>query len=210
MSVKAALALFFGCAVLLIVFGPPLQSQGLLGIAASEALLLAAPVLVAAAATRGGIVATLGLHRPRPRDLLVAALIGTTAWYALAIVVAIQEQLLPAPHELTEQLEALVTPRGSPIPYVLALGVVPGICEELLCRGVVARALRPKLGVTGATLLSAFLFAMLHLSIYRFLPTFLLGLVLAQVMFRTGSLWPAMLVHALNNSVIVLLSWARK
>ena len=45
-----------------------------------------------------------------------------------------------------------------------------------------------------------------HASIYRLLPTFLLGLILAYVVWKSGSIVCAMIVHALNNGLIATIS----
>ncbi|MBA3937482.1 MAG: CPBP family intramembrane metalloprotease, partial [Planctomycetes bacterium] len=89
---------------------------------------------------------------------------------------------------------------------LLCLAVIPGICEELLCRGTLLTGLRRSLGDTGGVLISAFLFATLHLSPYRFLPQFTLGVFLALLTLRTRSLLPAILLHAGHNALAVLLS----
>ena len=65
--------------------------------------------------------------------------------------------------------------------------------------------LRRSLGDNGGVLLSAFLFATLHLSPYRFLPQFTIGVVLAILTIRSRSIIPAMVVHAGHNAGMVLL-----
>ena len=52
--------------------------------------------------------------------------------------------------------------------------------------------------------LSSFFFAATHASIYRLVPTGLLGLGLGAVVLRAGSLWPAVLLHAAYNGLVVL------
>jgi uncharacterized protein len=80
------------------------------------------------------------------------------------------------------------------------------VCEELLVRGAIARGLRPRLGLLGAALLSSLYFAALHGSIARLPITFALGMVLAIATLRSGSVVPAMLIHAGNNAAAVLLT----
>jgi membrane protease YdiL (CAAX protease family) len=89
---------------------------------------------------------------------------------------------------------------------LLVVSVTPAICEETLCRGVLARAFFPRFGMRGAVVISAALFALLHLSPYRFVPTFLLGLSLGWVALRTSSIVPSMIIHALNNGSVVILT----
>jgi len=88
---------------------------------------------------------------------------------------------------------------------LLVLVLVPALCEELLVRGAIARGLRPRLGLLGAALVSSAYFALLHGSLARLPITFALGIVLALATLRSGSLWPAILIHAGNNLAAVLL-----
>ena len=60
-----------------------------------------------------------------------------------------------------------------------------------------------RLGVWRAILISSALFAVAHGSLYRFLPTFTLGIMLAFVVLRSGSILCSMIAHALNNGVAV-------
>lgn len=204
-----ALALFAAVAVLLFTVGPEWQARGTGGIAVSQWLLVALPtVLVARAAGAGGARRLLALGRPRSRHVIAAILIGTTAWFLLAwLVVPLQERIAPTPEPLRRTLEEMAAPRDVPAPLlILAVAVTPAICEELLMRGAVLRALRGTLGGPGAVFVSSFLFGILHLSLYRFVPTFLLGIALGVVTLAARSLYPAMIVHALNNAAVILLA----
>lgn len=82
------------------------------------------------------------------------------------------------------------------------VAVAPGICEELLCRGTVLSFLRRSLGPVMAVIASSLLFALLHGSPWRFLPQCAVGIVLAMLTLRSGSIIPAMLLHAGYNAVL--------
>jgi ABC-2 type transport system permease protein/sodium transport system permease protein len=92
---------------------------------------------------------------------------------------------------------------------ILALAIVPGVCEEFFFRGVLFSSLRsvttPWRTIVGA----AALFGLFHvvagtmLAPERFLPSTFLGLVLGWVRLRTGSLWPCILLHAVHNGLIL-------
>ena len=45
------------------------------------------------------------------------------------------------------------------------------------------------------------------MSVVKFVPTGLLGLVLCLVVWKTGSIYPAMLMHFLNNALSVVISY---
>jgi sodium transport system permease protein len=202
-----ALALYALCAVLLLGPGAELQAAGLAGIALSLWLCLGVPVLLAARLRAGSFTVPLGLGRPTARGLLGGLLIGASGWIVLAtLILPIQEALFPTPDAIEQALEGLVAPDQPLALTLFAVAITPAVCEELLCRGAVARSLDRSLGRAGAVVVSALLFGLLHMSAYRFVPTFLLGVALALITLGTRTLWPAMLAHALNNASVVLLS----
>ena len=204
LSAGDALAVFAVSSVLMVIIGVPMQATGLGGVAASEWLLLALPTLLLARARGAGLADSLALKRIGARTATGALLIGASAWYVLVwLVVPLQERIAPTPPELREALEALV-PAGMSLPLlILIVALTPAICEELLCRGAIARSLVGAIGPAGAVVVSALLFAMLHLSIYRFVPTLLLGLVLGATALATGSTLTSMIIHLMNNAAIV-------
>jgi hypothetical protein len=86
------------------------------------------------------------------------------------------------------------------------LALVPGICEEVLFRGYAQRQFERASGPAGGILLSGVLFGLYHLRPSQVLPLAMLGLYLAYLTWRTGSLWPAVLVHILHNGLAVVLA----
>jgi sodium transport system permease protein len=87
----------------------------------------------------------------------------------------------------------------------LAIGVMPGVCEEIFFRGFVLSGFR-RLGKWPAILIAAFLFALAHASIYRLLPTLWLGIVFGYAVWKTRSIVCGMVAHALNNALMVTLA----
>ena len=112
---------------------------------------------------------------------------------------------LPAELEVLQNIITRVIDEGGLVLALIAIGLTPGITEELLCRGPLLSGLRRSLGTRSAILLSAFLFAILHMSPYRFAPQMVLGIVLAVVVLRSGSILLAMAIHAGHNGFAVIL-----
>ncbi len=79
------------------------------------------------------------------------------------------------------------------------------ITEELLIRGLLYGALRRHLGWQASALTTALLFGLLHFDPLRFLPLALLGFFLAVLRERTRGLTVPMCVHALHNSLVLLM-----
>jgi glutamate-5-semialdehyde dehydrogenase len=86
----------------------------------------------------------------------------------------------------------------------LALIVVAPLTEEFVCRYMVLGGLLRRVRPRRAILLSAVLFSALHLSLWQAPVTFLLGLLLGWVYYRTRSLSACIAGHALHNGVVLL------
>lgn len=87
--------------------------------------------------------------------------------------------------------------------YVIGIVVIPPLVEEFVFRGVVLNGLR-KFGNGFAIFGSAFLFGMFHGNFMQIPFAFVVGLVFALIVVRTGNLWITIIIHALNNGFSVL------
>ena len=145
----------------------------------------------------------LGLVRPHPLALIGAAIIGATWWYVNLRLTAPVAALLPA----SPELPALRTRWIEDVPLLTTLvtvALVPAVCEELACRGLLVAGLRRRVAPVLVVVISAAVFAALHLSLARALPTLLLGVLLATVRLRTGEVWSVMVLHLGNNALALL------
>ena len=88
---------------------------------------------------------------------------------------------------------------------LLAMAIVPAICEELFFRGVLLSWLKDSFHRKHlAVWLSAIVFSAIHIQFFGFFPRMLLGVYLGYLFLWTGSLWTAILAHFLNNAVAVV------
>jgi uncharacterized protein len=88
---------------------------------------------------------------------------------------------------------------------LIVIALIPAIGEEMLFRGVfqkffIALSRNVHLGI----FISAFLFSALHLQFLTFLPRFMLGVVFGYLVVWSGSLWPAIIGHFVNNFMAVI------
>ena len=93
---------------------------------------------------------------------------------------------------------------GFLFPLALMIGATPAICEELLFRGYIQTRLTQSLGPILGVGIASFLFAAFHLDIVHVVAVFPLGLFLGWVSWQSGSLFPAMLGHFVNNVISVV------
>jgi len=165
-------------------------------------LAVGASFVAAIAVTIGGarrLGVALGVRRAAARFWVAGALVGGASWY-LRIRLVIW---LEVPGD-TKALDVLVAD-SSLVAALGAVAILPAIAEELVFRGIVARALARRsfaLAVVG----SAALFALYHVLPIQMIAVFPFGLALAYIALRADSIGPAILAHALNNAAVIAIS----
>ncbi len=82
----------------------------------------------------------------------------------------------------------------------IGTAVIPPLIEEYAMRGVVLSSLT-KYSKTLAIFGSAFMFGVFHGNFTQIPFAFMCGLVFAFITIASNSIWPAVIVHALNNSL---------
>lgn len=91
---------------------------------------------------------------------------------------------------------------------VLIVGVLAGFSEEVFFRGGMLRiisASRTNMHVAVWTV--AFVFSLFHFQFFGFVPRMLLGAYFGYLLWWGGSLWVPVIVHTLNNSIVVIAAW---
>ena len=89
---------------------------------------------------------------------------------------------------------------------LLAVVFAP-LAEEFVFRGMLYAAFqKTRLGIIGSAILLSALWSVMHwgYSSQNLVALFGLGLLFAYIVWRTGSLWPAVVGHAANNLVAVV------
>lgn len=107
--------------------------------------------------------------------------------------------------EFSNTFQLLLTEQ-SPWLTWLIVGIAPAICEEALFRGYFYGALKNKVKPWLLLVITALVFGIYHLNLYQGTYAFLLGLVLAFAVYKTGSIFSSMLIHFICNSIAVMLS----
>jgi membrane protease YdiL (CAAX protease family) len=164
-------------------------------LAAALGYVVVTAFMVALARQRGF---SLGVRGAVPRFWIAAVMVGIAAWYVdLRIVDRLH---LHGEPELQHIVDI------SPLPATLfAIALLPAIGEELVFRGVLARALAVRSAIL-AIVVSAVVFSAYHMQPPQMAGTFPLGLALGVLTVRSHSVVPAMVTHFLNNAVVLVLS----
>lgn len=83
--------------------------------------------------------------------------------------------------------------------------IVAPIVEEIAFRRVVFTFMARIFGSTPSIILTSFIFALMHGGIIQLLPLFILSLALQYLYIKNNSLYPAILLHCIHNSIIMFL-----
>lgn len=145
---------------------------------------------------------TLALRAPHPAVWLAVA-VGAPAGLLTGIgVFRLANLVVPVPKAMMEAFSEQLLPGDVPFwQLMLLLTVLPGICEEIAFRGVLLHGLHRRLRPVPLALAVGLAFGLFHFSLFRIAPTAFLGVLLASVTLLTGSIFPAMAWHAVNNAL---------
>jgi membrane protease YdiL (CAAX protease family) len=107
--------------------------------------------------------------------------------------------------DAAESLEFLIT--GAPIWITLfSVGIWVPIVEEIVFRGAILRVLSKEIPIYSAIILQALLFGLFHGNLIQLIPTSILGITLGLTVYYSNSILPAIVIHMLNNTLVILLS----
>jgi hypothetical protein len=192
-------------------FVPAAQATLLWVLSLAAAYLAAGIVAIAwfALSTRPDLVSLrqLGWRRVGPLAALGAGIAGyLAAMFPVYVVLAVINHFVGAPAPSSPVVSIMMSASGAaPRAVLIVLVVVAApLVEETIFRGVLYGGLRRRMRFGGAALISALIFSGAHAQLVAFLPIAVLGLILAYVYERTGSLWASAVTHAVFNAASVL------
>jgi membrane protease YdiL (CAAX protease family) len=194
-----------GVGFALILAGPRLS------LLATQAIAFALPPFAAIRLFYLDRRAVLPFRAPELRHLVAAVAGAIGLNHLLTFYGAWQERIWPAWEPFRTSTETLLRSEGALdfAAMVAAVAIVPALCEEILFRGFVQSGLVPRLGGPWRGVAStAVVFGLFHLDPWRFLLVVPLGIFLGWLRHVSGSLWPAILAHALNNALTASLMTA--
>lgn len=174
----------------------------------TQIFLILCPALVFLRYTRSPIRATLSLKRPPARFVLAGFALGFTTVVLSMLILTVQTKFLPYSEEYAKQMQLMVMPPGRPLwQIILVAALMPAICEEIFFRGVLLGILRKNLPKQKLIIVIGILFGIFHMSMFRILPTGLLGILLAYLTLASGSIFPSMCLHFMHNGYYLWASY---
>jgi membrane protease YdiL (CAAX protease family) len=189
----------------MLFIGAPAQQHGVvLGLWITEALAIALPAafLIVAAGVRFGPY--LGLRRLSVKQALIAAGVAALNQPVVSFLTWCAHEALPARlvadfDAKQRMLDAVFAQQA--VPMVVTVVLAAPLGEELFFRGFALPALQRSWGVVASVLVSGALFSILHMDPVGFVGLMEIGVLLAALRYWSGSLWAAVIGHAVNNGI---------
>lgn len=137
---------------------------------------------------------------------VTTAAVGAVA-IGLIFSTAYTLDLLPRSSTL-EPLSAVIAGLLGPnlVLGIVVLGILPAVSEELLFRGYIQTRLTQRWGAAISILLTSLMFAAYHMDVSQGILALGVGIYLGFVVEQGNSIVPAIIGHAANNTVGILLS----
>ena len=125
----------------------------------------------------------------------VALSLNSIVIYLLQFIGPIPAQPIPVPRNLQELVIG-----------IFFIAVTPGICEEMLHRGLLLKAYE-KRGTIKALIITSIFFGIFHFDINNLLGPIFLGLLIGYYVIRTNSIFAGMIAHFLNNAFAEIMQY---
>jgi len=141
------------------------------------------------------------------KSLLWCLVLAFSVLFLLDEIVLWQERITGVRAGLSPEIQELLRADSAlQLGWIFfALALTPAVCEELLFRGFIFERFL-KSGQAGQSMMmTSLLFGLFHRNLPALLPTTLAGIMLAFAVWRTGSLYSAIAMHAVINTWAILL-----
>lgn len=172
-------------------------------------LLIAGSVLVYCIVKKIDLKETFRIRKLQLRPALLIILLSVPLFIAATMLNNLVVYVLQFIAELPPQNLPIPKSPGELAVGILVIGLMPGVCEELMHRGFLLTAYERR-GSYRAVVFVSILFGLFHFDITNLIGPIFLGLVFGYYVVRTGSIFAGMLAHFLNNAVaeVIQYLWA--
>lgn len=138
-------------------------------------------------------------------NICFAIILGISCWLFNSGVLSLIDEagLFTSQFDYMENMLAPLS-SGSIIISIIAVGIVAPFAEEFLFRGVIYNTLSKKISIKWTIIIQAILFGVFHFNLVQGAYATLLGLVFGYITYKTKSLWPAIIVHMVNNLIATI------
>lgn len=147
----------------------------------------------------------LQIRKTKNFNIYFAIILGISCWLFNSGVLSLVEEagLFSSQFEYTENILAPLS-SGSIILSIITVGIIAPFTEEFLFRGVIFNTLSKKISIKWTIIIQAILFGVFHFNLVQGVYATLLGLVFGYITYKTKSLWPAVIIHMVNNTIATI------
>ena len=201
----AAIGAYVALLIGMLVIGAPAQQHGIVaGLWITEAVAIALPAIFALTAAGVRFPPYLGLRAITAKQALIAVVVAAANQPIVSFLTWVAREVLPtalvADFDAKQRMLDTIFAAHA-VPMTITVVIAAPLGEELFFRGFAFPALRKTLGVGAAVVVSGVLFSILHMDPIGFVGLMEIGIVLAALRWWSGSLWAAVLGHAVNNGI---------
>ncbi|PID30248.1 MAG: hypothetical protein CR982_01435 [Candidatus Cloacimonadota bacterium] len=194
--------------VIYMVLGSFLQSKDIVsGLIISQIFLLGLPALFLAKIGMGSYIKPLKFNSFKIKYLIIAIFFGLFGRFAISIVSIAFSYLFPIPDMGSSEAMIKLFGKFSMLEAIALIAVVPAIFEELVFRGTITDLMRnSKRSDIVTSLIVGVFFGFMHMQTFTIVETSLLGVIITYITLKSGSIFPAMILHFINNGVSVFMA----
>lgn len=211
-GVSDSIILYAIVMLLFVYVGSLVQMKyGLMGIAMTQFLIIGVPILFALY-IKTDLRKLFSLKLPKISGVIGGFVLWLGAFIGIHIISQFLLYIFPQNMAVLEALSEQMFSETSFFVNLLVIAVLPALCEEMLFRGFIFNGLRfngndRKNTYKSAIILSGIMFGMMHLYFIKIIPTAILGIIFAYTVYKTGSIFVAMLLHFINNGIAVVATY---
>lgn len=153
----------------------------------------------------GSLWSSLGFRRPANKGylfltfMILLGSLGFNGLYVALVTLADWSFLLPPAEPVPFEKAGFMVIAGG-----VGIILLGPLAEETFFRGFLLQGLATKAALPIAVGLSSLVFGLSHGGVGLFIPATASGLLLAWLFLRTGSLWPPIAAHSLQNALAYL------
>ncbi|QYE99791.1 ABC transporter permease subunit/CPBP intramembrane protease [Paraclostridium sordellii] len=202
-NISDGLILYAISLLMLIYIGSIIQIKfKLYGLVATQIILLGLPMLFAYY-IKSDFKKVFNIKTPKINHIIGGIILWIGGFILINIVNQILLNIFPQSNQFIEDLGNTLYTKNL-FKNILIMALIPAICEEALFRGFIFKSFINKNSSNVAIICSAILFGIIHIDFLRIIPTGILGLVLAYLVYKSGSIFIAIIIHFINNTVVIL------
>lgn len=146
------------------------------------------------------------LHPIDGRTVTASLAVGLSLPIVANTIDTVLESRFPMPESLKQAMETLLIIRSVDEMVLIVAGLVIGaaVCEELFFRGFLQSSLEWRYGPFRAIGLASLTFTIVHINPWWFTSILVAGVVCGLLAYTSGSVYPGIIVHGMNNGLSLL------